>query len=123
MKRNRRCQPDFTVTDEELDVFPEIRFEITDFNPGRPAPACSNPSSLAFSDPGDPMEYEIDRVVLTVNSTEIEITGDARDRILEAVGIRLENKIENIGLMAIQEAAIDAASYRFDDMIMHKRGA
>lgn len=30
-----------------------------DFDPGYPAPPCSNPSSAAFSDPGAPPELEI----------------------------------------------------------------
>jgi hypothetical protein len=29
-----------------------------DFTPGRPAPVCSNPSSPAFSDPGDGAEWD-----------------------------------------------------------------
>lgn len=123
MKRNRGCQSDFTIKDEELDVFPEIRFEITNFRPARLAPACSNPSSAAFSDPGDPAEYDVEKVILTINGKEIEITGDAKDAIIEAVDCRLDNKIENIGFMAIQEAAIDAAVYKYDDMMMHKKGA
>lgn len=105
MKR-RISQSDFTVTDEELDIFPELRFEITDFTPGRPAPACSNPSSPRFSDPGDPMEYNT-RIILTVNSKEIEITGEAYDAIMEAVDCRLDNKVENIAAMAVQEAMME----------------
>ena len=31
---------------------------IGDFTPGRPAPACSNPDSPAFSDDGDPAEWD-----------------------------------------------------------------
>lgn len=106
MKRNRGCQSDFTVTDEELDIFPELRFEITDFTPGRPAPACSNPSSPRFSDPGDPMEFNT-KIILTVNSKEIEITGEAYEAIMEAVDCRLGDKVENIGAMAVQEAMME----------------
>ena len=122
MKRNRGCQSDFTVTDEELDIFPELRFEITDFTPGRPAPACSNPSSPRFSDPGDPMEFNT-RIILTVNSKEIEITGEAYDAIMEAVDCRLENKVENIAAMAVQEAWLDRAIERQESMMYEKRGA
>lgn len=126
MKRNRGCQSDFIIEDEELDVFPELRFEITDFNPGRPAPVCSNPSSPAFSDPGDPMEYNIDRVILTVNGREIEITGEIKDAIIEAVDCRLENKVENIGEMAIEDRLLDIAIENHEAKMeekFHRKGA
>lgn len=37
-----------------------MRFEI-DWTPARPAPACSDPDSPSFSDPGDPGEVVIRR--------------------------------------------------------------
>ena len=120
MNKHRGCQSDFTVTDEELDIFPELRFEITDFTPGRPAPACSNPSSPAYSDPGDPMEFDVAKIILTVNNVEIEVTGETREAILEAVDCRLENKVENIGCMAIEEAWLDAHIASFDKHTMRK---
>lgn len=38
-----------------------IQVRVSDYHPRRPPPACSNPDSPAFSDPGDDeeMEYEI----------------------------------------------------------------
>ena len=120
MDKNKISQIDFNVKGEELDVFPEIRFEISNFSPGRPAPACSNPSSPAYSDPGDPMEFDVAKIILTVNNVEIEVTGETREAILEAVDCRLENKVENIGCMAIEEAWLDAHIASFDKHTMRK---
>jgi len=36
-----------------------IEFDIKIITPNRPAPACSNPDSPLFSDPGDSCEFEI----------------------------------------------------------------
>jgi hypothetical protein len=39
---------------------PECQCEVVcEFDPGRQAPACSNPDSPAFSDSGDPAELDI----------------------------------------------------------------
>lgn len=42
--------------DTEIDL--EFSVHVIGFTPERPAPACSNPSSPRFADPGDPAEYE-----------------------------------------------------------------
>ena len=40
------------------------------YNPGRPAPACSNPSSPLFGDPGDPEEFELDKPLIVCATNE-----------------------------------------------------
>ncbi|HLE57238.1 MAG TPA: hypothetical protein VJB15_09155 [Rhodothermia bacterium] len=48
----------YTAGDED-----ELTLEVTAYVfPGRPAPACSNPDSPAFSDAGDPPEVDIQAV-------------------------------------------------------------
>jgi len=42
------------TSDFELKLFIELDY----YMPGREAPACSNPSSLTYSDPGDDPEFE-----------------------------------------------------------------
>ena len=47
-------------------------FRVTDFYPEHPAPACSNPDSPRFSDPGDPVEYECEVFYLLEDSGLME---------------------------------------------------
>ena len=43
---------------KKFNIEIELRVEITHYSEERPAPACSNPSSPAYSDPGDDAELE-----------------------------------------------------------------
>lgn len=60
----------------EVSVPVEVLYRV-DF--GRPAPPCSNPSAPAFSDPGDPMEVEILKVLVHHEGTVIPIPPDVLD--------------------------------------------
>ena len=40
------------------------------YDPGRPAPTCSNPSSSLYSDPGDPEEFELDEPAIVCATNE-----------------------------------------------------
>lgn len=83
---------DFTYNTE---VTLEVRIRVDCFTPGYPAPACSNPSSPAFSDPGDDPEYESAQVVVVQKYSvyengervekerELEISPELQDLILE----------------------------------------
>lgn len=114
MKKQIRCQEEFTVEMyDELDVIIDGRLEITDFRPGRPIPACSNPSSPRYYDDGDPMEYEVAKVILNVNGTEIEVDPITAERIIAAVNVRLENKLEDIAGEIMQDAMMDAMEEDF----------
>lgn len=66
------------VYSEKFDE--DIIIEITHYKPGRPAPACSNPSSPAYSDPGDDVEVEF-KMFLMDDDGEIirEINDDEMD--------------------------------------------
>ena len=46
-------------TEVEVDLNDHRLRVVFDFYLARPAPACSNPDSPAFSDPGDPGEVDI----------------------------------------------------------------
>ena len=75
------------------------------YHPARPAPHCSNPDSLAFSDPGDDAEFDwqklvIDRVedehgqdvvhghplfIVKLKADQIELTSQEEDQLYETI--------------------------------------
>lgn len=57
-----RHNPNFSLEDLEFEGTFEVKykFKVTHYIPAREAPACSNPSDPAFSDPGDSEEFEFD---------------------------------------------------------------
>ena len=62
---------DFIITDIKYELPGGItRIEIRGFNPGRPAPVCSNPDSPLFSDMGD--DADIDEIEIFCNIAGIE---------------------------------------------------
>lgn len=62
----------------------EIEIEVdADYTPGRPAPACSNPSSPAFSDTGDASEIEVIEMYLVNGKKKIKIPVDICDVICD----------------------------------------
>lgn len=66
---------DYEVWDGE-----ERRLQVdVKYLPGRPAPACSNPDSPAFSDSGDPDELEIVRAVIVKDGKELPIPKEVLD--------------------------------------------
>jgi hypothetical protein len=48
---------EFTMSKSFPNAEVEIFIQVKDFTPERPAPACSNPSSPAYSDCGDSAEF------------------------------------------------------------------
>lgn len=94
---------------DDLDVVMDGRIEITDVDPGYPAPDCNDRSSPKFSDPGAPgLTYGIKKIILTINSTEIEIEGEAAEKIRQALDVRIVNKIKS----KIEEMEEDACEYK-----------
>lgn len=83
---------------DDLDIIIEAKIEVTDFDPGRPAPACSNPSSPFYDDEGEGMDYNPGAITLTVNDKEIVIdeSNDLYHEFLSAIDSRLENKMVDI---------------------------
>lgn len=79
---------------DDLDIVIDGRVEITDAEPGCPAPACSNPSSPKFSDPGIGLNYNISKIILVINNTEIEIDEETFEKICQALDVRIANKIK-----------------------------
>ena len=75
---------DIKVNLEEARVY--LRVYLENFEPGRPAPACSNPDSPLFSDPGDDPEWDSMQVVLVFTKKTQKmnpITNDFDEEILE----------------------------------------
>ena len=64
--------------------------ELEGYVPSRPAPACSNPSSPLFSDPGDAADYERAEAVIIVGNREIILTEDQAEAIYEALELSIE---------------------------------
>jgi hypothetical protein len=120
MKTTHKSQVDFTVMGyDDLDVVMDLKVEIMNFHPSRPAPACSDHDSPRFSDCGDDMEFDVHKIILIINDREIEIEGAAADAIYEVIEDRLNNKVENIGEMMIKDAYEDAMERRYEE----RRGA
>ena len=69
--------------------------------PERPAPPCCNPDSPAFSDPGDPEEFEIDKASYKHNGVVVDMTPliDASDELRE--------ELEQIALDTLRDAPVD----------------
>jgi len=70
------------------------------YDPGRPAPTCSNPSSSLYSDPGDPEEFELGEPIIVCATNEdgyvIPVNDLHRDWLAEKVkedGKAIEDKI------------------------------
>lgn len=54
-----------TYFSKEFEIKFNLHIEVTHYRPARPAPACSNPSDPAYSDPGDDVEFEFTIYLLT----------------------------------------------------------
>ena len=70
------------ITPIEDDTF-EVTAELT---LGKPAPNCSNPSSPAFSDPGEPDECEI--LSATPEGSTFNLVGILPEEIIEVLAER-----------------------------------
>ena len=117
MKTAEKCQFDFA---DDFEVYPSIAVEIDGFTPGRPS------TGGGFTDPTDdfePWEYEQARVILTVNGTEIELRGEAAAKVLAAVSVRLERKLDDMAAALFQDAALRAADDRAYESHMMQKGA
>lgn len=64
----------------QTEITLKIEVEL-DYIPGRPAPACSNPSDPRFSDPGDDPELQVTAIKLLTDDGEIAIPENIRDEI------------------------------------------
>lgn len=64
----------------QTEITLKVEVEL-DYIPGRPAPACSNPSDPRFSDPGDNPELEVKAIKLLTDDGEIAIPDNIRDEI------------------------------------------
>ena len=53
-----------------------ILIDVTHYSPERPAPPCSNPSSPAYSDPGDDEEIEYELYFLLPSGIRVKIESD-----------------------------------------------
>jgi len=73
------------------------------YNHGTPAPACSNPDSPRFSDPGCPPEFDDVSFVIIVNDRAIELPDEIVDKIYDA----LENVID----AKLDDAILKVAEY------------
>ena len=105
MNTTEKCQFDFA---DDFEVYPGVRVEIDGFTPGRP----STGSKGGYCDPTDdyePWEYDQARVIMTVNGTEIELKGEAAEKVLKAVKVRLDAKLDNFAAAIFQDAALRAA--------------
>lgn len=87
----------------------EIKFEI-DFYPGRPAPACSNPDSPLFSDPGDGAEINDCEMYLTCGNMSYKMSESAQ-WLADDIFYRNEEKIFEL----CQKKYLEESEYaRFD---------
>ena len=110
MNINRKMSTNFTVDlGDDLDKWISARIEILNYTPGSPAPYCSNPSSAAYGDPGEPSDFNYGRLILTVGDTDIEVEGETYNQIIGAIETALFNKIDNIGEMAVEDRLLDVA--------------
>ena len=75
------CEGDEYSDDHKIEIEVEVR--VLSYTPDRPAPACSNPSSPAFSDPGDPGEVEFEAWVDGVEIAGLEQSWDFSQRVYE----------------------------------------
>lgn len=124
MKNGNKKQEDFTIElYDDLDVVIDGRIEVMNFKPERQAPACSDHDSPRFSDDGDPVEYDVSKVILTINGKEIEITGESADAIYDAVEIRLTRKLQNIAEATMIDDYENAMIDRYEERLLEKMEA
>lgn len=59
----------------KIDFEISVEINVLSYSTERPAPSCQNPSSPAYSDPGDPEEFEFSAffVVLDKNASDGKI--------------------------------------------------
>jgi len=105
---------------DDLEIDIDCRLEITNFKPERQAPSCSNPAAAAFSDSGDYAEYDIDKVILIVNGTEIEIDSVLANKIYEVCEVRVDSKVNEIGESLIVDSYEDAMIEKYEDDLLNK---
>ena len=105
---------------DDLEIDIDCRLEITNFKPERQAPSCSNPAAAAFSDSGDSAEYDIDKVILIVNGTEIEIDSVLANKIYDACEIRIDSKVNEMGEALIDDSYEDAMIEKYENNLLDK---
>lgn len=87
----------------------EIKFEI-EYYPGRPAPACSNPDSPLFSDPGDDAEIQDSEMYLTCGNVSYKMS-ESCQLLADDIFNRNEEKIYDL----CQKKYLEVSEYaRFD---------
>ena len=62
-----------TYFKKEFEIKFNLFIDVTHYRPARPAPACSNPSDPAYSDPGDDLEFEFVIYLLTKEGEKKEL--------------------------------------------------
>lgn len=114
------CQFDFY---EDLDIIIDARVEVEGFSEGIPGNGNGNDPANEF----EPCGYNSAKIVLNINGTEIELEGEASEKALKAIDIRLQSRLKEKAAAIHQDRMIAASEERMrnrmEDILFMKRGA
>lgn len=102
-----------------------VRIKVKEYTPGRPAPACSNPSSPAYGDCGDDPEIgDVEIFYIAEGGVEIEFTKENLESILDDMQFDEEmyEKAEDILYEAERENDIIRGEAKYDELKENKGG-
>ena len=104
MNNSDISQANFTVEDQDLDIWASFRIEIKNFDPGYESSGWD----------GYPVTFEVGDIILQIGDTEIVLDGEIADKVYEAIKIRLNRKMEDHAEMMVHEAMKDVVISRKD---------
>lgn len=91
----KRVSHDYELSFDDLEIEIFAGMTVEDYNPGYEAPACNNPSSPLFSDPGCGSEYNDIKFHIVVNGTYIELPAETNSKIYDALEIVFDSKLDD----------------------------
>ena len=74
----------------------QLIMDVEGYKPPVPAPACCNPSSPAFSDPGCGSEFDDVKFRLVVNGHIIDLPSEVNDKIYDALEVIIEKNLDEV---------------------------
>ncbi len=103
-------EPDICVNAVDQERYYELEIEVeAGFDPGYPAPPCSNPDSSAYSDPGDPGSFDVERVKI-ISCVDHTDDGKKMPWLKEGSELPESFKLTNWELYNLKEDAYEKAA-------------
>lgn len=97
MSNSDLSQSNFSIEDQDLDIWASFRIEIENFDPGY--------VSSGFD--GKPVTFDVGKMYIRIGDTEIELDEEMSNKVYEAVKIRLNRRMEDRAEMMVHESMKD----------------